>query len=276
MKTTMNKKNKAEIYDWANPGDKGVFKFLNINDLKIDHSYQRYEYSEKNTSDIAKNFLWSSCGTIVVMQRKNENYYIVDGQQRFLAVTKRGDIEKLPCMCFVSNGPEHEAVAFNSLNCNRRAVGAVQQYRASIVAHKEPEFSISKWLKENDFIISSPSAAPGSIKFIKKVITTWNQNTDFCKRALLFQRKIDNDPLSVTVHKGLFYLFNRGWASNIEAMLDKIIKAGGKTTIIGNSKKFANFDHGNIDPTHCARAIAEICNKGLRLNKINPDIFNNV
>jgi hypothetical protein len=253
---------------WANPGDKGTPKNLDLDELHIDHdNYQRPEKSAANTKYIAQNFSWSSCGMIVVMQRANGKYYIVDGQQRWLAAKMRGDIKKMLCLVFQSTGPKQEAIAFKDLNTRRFNVPPVYKFRAGVTAQSQPEYTINEWLEEFGFEVAD-SPKQGMIRFPAILVTLWKQNEEASKSSLLLQYELcnDEDPMNAGVHRGLWYLYHNN--IDIDKHAKKIVKMGGIPRLLQaiRALELAEVAGSGTQNNNriCALGILRVVNKGLR------------
>ena len=264
---------KATRYEWAKPGDHGKRCSLHVNELKIDTSYQRVEVSERNTLSIARSFNWCAFGTIIVMRRINGENYIVDGQQRWLAAKRRGDISLVPCMLFESEGSEHEAMAFYSLNVNRMNVSSIYKFRARVKSKQDPELSISLWLAENNFFVTEDGKNKNGIDFPTTLINLWKTDSEASKEAIIVQKTINADePLNSMEHKGLWYLKHNG--IDIRKHIEKISRAGGKLAILRSIKSLQIETGVNINLKACGIGILRVINHKRRKQKIqlNPDI----
>lgn len=227
--------NKVERYDWVKPGDQGRQCSLPVDELKIDHSYQRQEVSGSNTLAIARALNWNAFNTITVMERENGDKYVVDGQQRLLAVRRRGDISQVPCMLFKSEGRDHEARAFIALNVRRRHVSAFAKFQAGVSAGCDPEKQIADWLSSQGLKVTEHSKARNGVDFPSELIRSWNLNTNACKRAITIQQDVNGtDPMNSICHKGIFWLLHNG--IKVEEHADKLKLLGGRSAILRSVK----------------------------------------
>jgi hypothetical protein len=227
----MSKIEKVERYDWVKPGDNGRQCKIAVDELKIDNAYQRPEVSDRNTLAIARAFNWVAFNSIVVMERANGDKYVVDGQQRLLAAKRRGDIREVPCVLFKSDGREHEAQAFISLNVRRVKVPAVAKFNASVRAGLNPEKQIAEWLGTLGLSVMEDGKSTNGVCFPAHLIQTWNINADCCKRAVKIQRAVNGtDPLHSACHDGIFWLLDNG--INVEDFTDKLCRLGGRSAML--------------------------------------------
>lgn len=251
--------NKVERYDWALPGDDGKFRCVPVGDLKIDHSYQRAEVGDTNILAIARGFKWSAFGVLIVMERANGGLYVVDGQQRLAAVKRRGDIDKVPCYVFTSDGKDREAQAFIDLNTARTKVSAMDKFIAAARANLEPAKSISSWLRSEEFTLTKNGHTAGGISFPGHLVRTWMQDAEAAKQSLLIQRELSLDKtMAVPIHLGINYLLRAGIPVRDE--IPKLIAEGGKDRLLGairNESRNSNVaDNGKV----CALGILTVVN----------------
>jgi len=251
--------NKVERYDWALPGDSGQFRCIPVGDLKIDHSYQRQQVGDGTVIKIARDFSWSMFGVLIAMERANGNLYVVDGQQRLAASIRRGDIDKVPCYVFKSDGKDHEARAFLGLNTSRTKVSAVDKFIAAARANIQPMKEISVWLASHDLQVTKNGNIDYGIAFPAKLAETWARNPDTAKDAILIQREISpKEPLVSPIHLGIAYLLNSGIPVRDE--IQKIISEGGKERLLGAIRNEMHLNNSNDSTLICARGVLAVIN----------------
>jgi len=258
---------KTQRYDWAKPGDYGKMKIVRIDDLYIDHAYQRRELSANNTLSIAREFRWSAFGAIVVMHRNSDGkLYVVDGQQRLSAARHRGDIDSVPCIVFESDGPKHEAEAFLALNTKRRKVSAISKFVASVGSCGEPETEISNWLKEQGLHVAN-SDSHSALCFPADLIRTWKNDKEAAKIAIIAQKEL-HDPrkMNAQVHFGMWWLARNG--VNIRQHIEKLITLGGIPAMLRAISVLAIETSSGKTERTCGLAILRMINKSKKSNRI--------
>jgi hypothetical protein len=121
-----------------NLGIKGVFKWIDTDQLVIDPKYQRpvREDGRKSIRRIVENFDWAYFSPCIVSQRPNGKYAVIDGQHRAIAARTHGGIDKIPCLV-ISGNENTEARAFAIINGQVTSVMSTQIYYARL-AGKEP------------------------------------------------------------------------------------------------------------------------------------------
>lgn len=259
--------NKIERYNWASPGYNGLDRMVKINELLIDHSYQRKEVGEKNTLNIARNFNWNAFGSLVVMIREGGEKYVVDGQQRLLAAKKRGDIVEVPCRVFASDGRDHEAKAFVELNTRMARVSAFDKFIASASANINPEAEISAWLQNEGLVVCNNGRAPDAISFVGNLVSTWEIDTNACKKAIISQHIInEKHPMRSEVHLGLFWIIRNG--IDIAPHIMRIIESGGIAAMLKVIKQVEIETNIRACKRLAGIALLRLINRGLRKNKI--------
>ncbi len=125
---------KVDRYKWTVHDEPGTLALLPKSALRIDDSYQRTAADGK-VQRIASAWSWIACGCIVVAQRSDGTYCVMDGQHRVLAANKRTDIQTLPCIVFRSTSLSQEAGGFLRGNTERKAVTSYEKFRALCVVN---------------------------------------------------------------------------------------------------------------------------------------------
>lgn len=249
---------KVERYNWAKPGDSGRKTNVPVNDLHVDHSYQRKEVTESNTLAIARDFSWVLFGTLVCMRRANGLIVIIDGQQRWMAAKKRGDIATVPCIIFESEGRDHEAAAFMDINKKRKVVSAVDSFRAAVVAKREPEIQINEWLESVGLKIMDKGGVTG-IDFPRNIIFRWNLDANASKSAILVQREIiGTESCHTFIFLGLWHLIHNG--VEVKPYIKKLQEAGGKAALLRAIRQYRIETDMAATAVACGNAILRLIN----------------
>lgn len=133
------------------PKTKSRYQIVNIDDLKIDNSYQR-PIKEKHIADIIMYFTWEGFGTPVVGRRKNGSLWLIDGQQRIIAAQRLG-VTSVEAEIVESRGPKHEASLFHLLNSTSVVPTKMQIFRAALRAGNNNAVVLNKAVKAAGFEI---------------------------------------------------------------------------------------------------------------------------
>lgn len=108
-----------------------------IGDLRIDPSYQR---STENGSSltlirkIAMYWDWALFQPLAVARRDDGSLFVIDGQHRLEAARLRRDLYDIPCVVTASACVADEAASFVAMNAQRRALGALDLFKAACAA----------------------------------------------------------------------------------------------------------------------------------------------
>lgn len=124
-----SKRNKAiKLED----GRELVEQLMDLNDLRIDESYQR---RKSPTKIRAMSNAWNPllAGRPYVALRANGECYTVDGQTRVAALLLQG-VTQFPCLVFLSKGQEDEADLFIRWNKERRNVNQYEYFKGELTA----------------------------------------------------------------------------------------------------------------------------------------------
>ena len=106
-------------------------------DLKVDASYQRSIDSETSKTlirRIASCWDWSLYHPLTVSRRLDGTLWVVDGQHRLAAARLRRDMHDLPCVVTPYESRAAEAASFVAMNAQRRALSALDLFRAALAS----------------------------------------------------------------------------------------------------------------------------------------------
>lgn len=138
---------------------------LSIRNLYVDPSYQR-ETSPAKVRNIERNFNACAYGCLIVARREDGTHWIVDGQYRWKAAQSMG-ILRVCCRVFDSQGPEHEADVFRTINCERVVVCPYDEYRADLRANHLNALKVQEITEAWGFVVAKkkgwPKAGPVSL-----------------------------------------------------------------------------------------------------------------
>lgn len=113
-------------------GTPPVLQFVAPSALSVDPIYQRSTESGRSRElihAIARSWDWNLCLPLVV-SRRGEGLFVIDGQHRLEAALVRGDIAHLPCVVGEYANTGAEAADFVRLNVARRALSAIELFKA--------------------------------------------------------------------------------------------------------------------------------------------------
>lgn len=147
----------------------------NPGELRIDDSYQRSidtRPSQALIAKIAREWDWRMCLPLVVSKR-DDGLFVIDGQHRLSASKMRGDIQYLPCCVFVFASVAEEAAMFVAMNRERRAVNRLDDFHAANASGNEEALAITGLIEGAGFTVSrktgSGAWAPGEVAFTSAI-----------------------------------------------------------------------------------------------------------
>lgn len=145
--------------------EKGSLEWIDLRDLRIDPKYQRPigGRGEKNIKQVIENFSWSLFSPLVVCERPNGLYAVIDGQHRAIAARTHGGIDKVPCLV-IKGDPSDEAKAFSVINGAVTAISEQQIWHARLVAGDNTAVRLQRVLEKTG--VSIPRSQKPSTSMI--------------------------------------------------------------------------------------------------------------
>lgn len=131
-------------------GEPPAVQFISTGKLKVDLAYQRTiegGASQKLIENIARRWDWRLCVPLLVAAR-GQDLYIIDGQHRWAAAAKRGDIAFLPCAVGQYKDAAEEAALFVAANRRRVAVNRLDLWRAALAGGDQDTVTIDRLLRD--------------------------------------------------------------------------------------------------------------------------------
>lgn len=126
-------------------GEAGQFEVLRIDDLKVDHSYQR-DLDVNLVQKIARDYDIAAAGPLVVARRSDESLFIVNGQHRAAGAKTAGEEEVIAQVIDLTNVPVDEARRIEAelrLKGNMRRGDKIQErFRAQLAAGYKESLAI--------------------------------------------------------------------------------------------------------------------------------------
>ena len=159
---------KATRYGWMIKDEPGRLMMLDKAALEVDASYQRSATAGK-VKRIAAEWSWLACGALVVADRGDGRFFVIDGQHRALAAMKLSAVRQLPCVVFQTEGSREEASGFLRANRDRKPMTATQAFAAMVTAGDGDALFVQSMLCEHGFSVgddgksASAFQAPGAL-----------------------------------------------------------------------------------------------------------------
>jgi hypothetical protein len=201
---------KRQAYKWLDPGKRGTFKWIPIDKLQVDHTYQRTRKAEEAVlGRMAREWSWPLCEALIVARRPDGSYFVVNGQGRVIGAKRRGDIPELPCMVFEIEGPEAEAAIFAEASRSPRRLQSTDGFRADLRAGNPVAIAIDKMVRAAGYevLYDSTTTKRRSIRCVGALRRAYNSNPAACERSFLLcvaiaQGRLVRDALL----QGIFYI----------------------------------------------------------------------
>lgn len=147
--------------------------------LKIDHRAQR-SLLRPHADTIARKFDPRKVGAIIVSERANGDWYILDGQHRATAARDSGYKGIIPAVIHEGLSIEDEAELFLSLN-ETKIVHPIAKFRSKVTAGRELAVGVNKVVRDLGFNVGEVKQAE---KNIAAVSTLEKIYTDYGADAL--------------------------------------------------------------------------------------------
>lgn len=151
-------------------GKPGVFEWIPIDSLFVDHANYQRPLMPAKVRRIANKWNWRRVETLSVALRESDClYWIFEGQHRHAAAKLRGDITHLPCMIFEESNSSREASDFLGINKARDKLGAVDEFKTLIAQHIPIALAIEKMMSSTGhFAGKSPHL--NSVRAIRRIM----------------------------------------------------------------------------------------------------------
>src|SRR5690606_21708588 len=118
---------------------------------------------------------WRLCAPLVVSRRPDGLKVIIDGQHRWAAAMRRGDLLQLPCCLFTYDSPEDEARMFIVANRARKPMNRLDDFHAALAAADEDAVEIQRLVTEAGLRMarntSSTAWKAGEVAFTSSIAT---------------------------------------------------------------------------------------------------------
>lgn len=121
--------------------------WLDLALLTVDKSYQREigKHGAAHVNRILLAFNWNCYQPIVVSERDDGTYAVIDGQHRLEAAKRHPLIDSLPCYIIDAADAAKQAAIFVAVNSRRIALTSLQQFHAAVAA-RQPEAMVAAGL----------------------------------------------------------------------------------------------------------------------------------
>jgi len=144
-----------------------------VGDLKVDHSYQR-TLSNSLINSISNNFDSGLVGSLIVSKR-DDGFYVIDGQHRLYALRKNG-VKSVLCTVYFGLTLMQEARLFVMFNGNRKKPTALELFNARIASGDPSAVEINLIVRSCGFTLGKNGGqAINTIIAVKAIEKTYKQ-----------------------------------------------------------------------------------------------------
>ena len=156
-------------------GSMPSIEWIQLDRLLVDDSYQRSIDTGPSRALIARigrEWDWRLCVPLMV-SRRPDGLYVIDGQHRWSGARLRSDISQLPCCISVYDGPADEAAMFVAANRERRAMNRLDDFHAAQAGGDADAQAVAALITGVGFTVSrrtgSAAWAPGEVAFTSAI-----------------------------------------------------------------------------------------------------------
>ena len=236
----------------------GELGSVNKNILEIAPEYQR-SVSPKLVRTIGQSWDWHAAGALIVNKR-DDRYFVVDGQHRYIAAQGIDDINRLPCIIHQDLSIEQEARLFYIYNSDRKNVTAFDRFRAACVFKDEIALFVRAEVEKVGFEVANKGV--NSVTGIASLLDVARENRDRFKRCLSVASGLCKDSsMRGSVFKALSVLDKKIGLKDAR-LVDRMLEIGLPRLYEG--MRLEQLRWGNQRATTNARGILKTVNEGLK------------
>jgi len=156
------------------------FELVPLDRLFVDDRYQRPLTSFART--VAEEYNPALVGTLVVSERSNGKFAVVDGQTRAHGAGEN-DEPVLPCLVYSGLSREQEAELFADLQTKRRGMATYLRFRAALVAKKTEAVAIAALVQSAGFELDVDET-PHTVKAIAALENVYRRDPALLDRTM--------------------------------------------------------------------------------------------
>ena len=252
-------------------------KIIALKDMRVNLSYQRQAKPER-VKKIAREWDDMKANLIHVSHRADGFYYIMDGNHTRLAYESIGGKELL-CRVYEGLTVEDEARIFSELNMSQKKPSFAELLKSKATAGCELEESYLKLFEETSiaYTLSSTAAHGCMIKCHSALFSVYKLATyPLMLRAMKVAKKAANgreEFYQIGFFPGLCSTVVKHPEIDDARLIDRVQKStASEIREIADMYKRGKWGSGgNGAATYFRKAYIDICNKGLRKNKITEE-----
>ena len=200
-------RSKVEHYGWTVKDTPGQFIWLNKDLLNVDPSYQRDSVGREKVLNIARDFCWASFGTLSVARRPDGSLWVFDGQHRKLGADKRSDIQKVPCMVYLTEQSNTEADLYLQTNVSRTGIPSAEKFKAMVHRGDADAVAVKAMVEKSDYTVSKGGTGRKTICCIMALLAAYQQNREVAEDMWQIAIALhDGEKINDRILLGLIYL----------------------------------------------------------------------
>lgn len=138
------------------PGQVPKMKWIGLDDLIVDHTYQR-EVDSKHVQRILEKFNWRFFQAITVTPIEGGKYAVIDGQHRTVAARTHPQIDQVPCVIVEARSIKEQAEGFIRMNMSHRKITPVEIYWAALAAGDEEYMAMADLFERVGVVVHTHS-----------------------------------------------------------------------------------------------------------------------
>lgn len=257
---------KAKAHNWGPTDEPGTLEFIPKTKLIVDKAYQRDAIAHK-IGIISKNWSWVACGVITVGKRDGK-LWVIDGQHRTLAALKNSNVKELPCIVFNTIGQKKEARGFYDVNNLRKAMSAMDKFRALLVAGDDSALYLKNCCDQLGIeIVPCPSTGK-QMKCVAKALALVQSNKIKFNEIITFCDKLCgvSEIISDIILSGIAYIHNNYEGGLDDKRLSARLLDAGPVRLTQGAKKARDYRGGASGGASIyAEGMFDVINKGLKI-----------
>lgn len=264
-----------QLHKWKIVDKAGSFQWIDKAKLQIDHQYQRDNVNADRVNKIAADWTWVAFGVLIVARRKDDTYWVVDGQHRKLAADKRTSVTNLPCMVFKMAEVPEEAEGFLSANTLRGPVSSYDKFRCKLACKDKVALAVQAMVEDSKYQIARNGKEKNGVCCVALLTRCQEMDPSIATRMWKLCVEIcDGEHMHENLYSGMFTLeckFSKSGISLADRChKDKLISVG-QEEILKRMREL-KIGLGKGGSFVSAQAIVLLLNKSKKTNKL-PDVL---
>lgn len=231
---------------------------LGLTALFVDDRYQRP--LSRFVKTIVEDFDPTLLGVLIVSERPDGRYAVVDGQTRLAALRQLGHLNAL-CLVYVGLSPEQEASLFRRLQKGRRNITALESFRAAVFERDPAAVDIADIADRCGFVLEKSNVG-NAIQAVKALEETYDRYGDEMVEYVLeviagaWEFKRGKAANTNEMLRGLAYFADREDSLDQAKLIRRLSIVDPATLHTRASQLRQGRGMGGKSPTYMAQAIA--------------------